>query len=186
MKLPLLVISLFAFTSCATPHYNARARQEVTADIDQLCERTGMRRVSPIKSVERWRTPNPGSNVRLDIFADNAVQHYLIRFDSKRRLLSFQAEDADLSGLAQGLGFDNVRNSRRRAVCIAAVTKLNSYLHWTYYGRPAIQKDGPNFLVTYETVSEAEQRKSNYGYLDPYVSFLVTPRGTVIATFWGA
>lgn len=186
MKFPLPLILLLACPSCVAPHQNSPARQNLSAEVDQLCTWTGLRRASPIKSVERWRGDNPGYSVGVNLSVGSRVQRYIIRFDAQHHVLSFQPKNADLSGLEQGLGFDNVHNSRRRAGCVAAVAKLNRYLRWTYYGPPAIQKAGSNFLVTYVTLSQAELERLGSAIVHPYISFLVTPRGTVIATFLGA
>jgi hypothetical protein len=32
-------------------------------------------------------------------------------------------------------------------------------------------------------VSREEQKRMNYSYVDPYISFLVSPKGTVFAAF---
>lgn len=86
--------------------------------------------------------------------------------------------------MSGGIGEDKVKNNKTRAMCVAAVNKSNKYLRLTWYGQPAIQPVGENFMVTYLTVSPAEQKKKLY--FDPYISFLVTPKGTVYAIFFEA
>jgi hypothetical protein len=48
-----------------------------------------------------------------------------------------------------------------------------------------MQKVGSNFVVSFETASEKEQKAASFP-LDAFVSFLITPKGTVFAGFWGA
>jgi hypothetical protein len=180
-----LLVCVFLF-GCSSFTTTAETRHELDGAINQLCHWTGLRRLGPVTSVERWRTNDPGYNVRLQLAVDGSPRPYVVRFDSRRRLLSFEPESFDLSGVSQGLGYDTVKDRHARACSIAAVNHLNEHLRWTWYGQPAIQRVGPDFLVTYETVSAAEQRRSHYMYIDPYVSFVVTPKGTVFATFFGS
>ena len=85
-----------------------------------------------------------------------------------------------------GVGEDTLKNGRQRRVCVIAVAKLNKLLGWKYAAGPYIQRVASGFLVTFVTVTAEEQKRANYEFLDPYVSFLVTPKGTVFGGFWGA
>jgi hypothetical protein len=184
MKLLLAIVVLSLCGSCVGPRVHSLAQPELSSSIDQLCAGTGLKRTSPIKSVEQGRTTDPGYTVRLDMAADRRVLHYVVRFDSHYELLSFKPEPLDLGGV--GLGADTVKEAKTRAICTAAVARLNRQLHWKFFGRAAIQKVREGYLVTYETVSEEQQKRAKYAYLDPYVSFLVTPDGTVFGVFLGA
>jgi hypothetical protein len=75
---------------------------------------------------------------------------------------------------------------KEELTCVQAVAELNKLLGWKYASGPYIQRVRSGFLVSFVTVTAEEQKRSNYEYLDPYVSFLVTPRGTVFGGFWGA
>lgn len=168
--------------------HNISARQSddlatLTRTIDQLCSWTGMMRSSPILKVERWRTEKPGYNVAVRLAVEGAVKQYLIRFDSERTLLSFTPVGQNLGHTS--LGADSVRDPAARDACIAAIAKLNKNLRWIWYGSAAIQRVGLNFIVTYASVSDKDLKKPNVIYIDPMVSFLVTPRGTVFSAFWG-
>jgi hypothetical protein len=188
MKLSLRIAALFlcfVLFGCAAVERDAQSRKELSAPVDDLCSWTGMKRSGPIIRIERWRTANPGYNASVRLNVDGAVRPYVVRFDSHRHLMSFEPEPFyDLSKMSQGLGYDTVKDSKTRFTCVSAVDKLNQHLRWTWYGRPAIQQVGRDFIVTYETVSPAEQKKAMY--LDPYVSFLVTSKGTIYATFFGS
>jgi hypothetical protein len=179
-----LILLCLAFFGCSSTQLRSEAQHDFDAAINRLCQWTGMQRAGPIAGIERRPTDDPGYNVRLRLSVDGARRPFIIRFDSRRRLLSFEPEPFDLSSISQGLGYDSVKSPQDRSRCIAAVDNLNRQLHWAWYGRAAIQRVGSDFIVTYVTVSPAEQQK--HMYLDPYVSFLVTPRSTVFASFFGA
>ena len=177
----LLCVSLLG---CSTAQRQSQARQELDSSVDDLCRWTGMNRSGPLTAFKRWPTDDPRYTVTTQLNIDGSVRPFTVGFDSRRHVRSFTPEPFDLSNMSHGLGYDTVKDPKTRARCIAAVNKLNQYLQWTSYGRPAIQKVGSDFIVTYETVSPAESKKNMY--LDPFVSFLITPQGTVFATFFGA
>ena len=142
-----------------------------------------MRRAGPIRDIEHSPT-DLDYKVAVQFNINGLTRLYSVRFDSHRRLMSFTPEPLNLSNMNQGLGYDSVTAADVRSRCIAAVDQLNQHLRWTWFGPAAVQQVGPDFIVTYVTVSPAEQKK--HVYLDPLVSFLVTPNGTVFAAFFGA
>jgi hypothetical protein len=182
----LSILLLALLVSCVHPRGAATIPAKVTMGVDEVCAWTGMRRIGPIVSWERWRSDAGGYNVEADLRTEGAIRRYLFRFDKKRTILSYQPLHSDLSNLRTGPGLNSAANLQRRAACIAAVSKLNRNLHRTYYGKPTIWKDGRNFAVIYETVSRAEQERTGFAYLDAFVTFIVTPNGTVTAIFLGA
>lgn len=143
-----------------------------------------MKRSGPIVSIVQWGSDDPGCNVRLTLVVDGRRQPFIIRFNSDRELFNFQPVHFDLSSMSQGLGYDSVMIPGVRERCIAAVNHMNRRLRWPQYGSPAIQRVGSNFIITYLAIPPSEQRK--HIYLDPYVSFLVTPKGTILVGFFGA
>lgn len=141
-----------------------------------------------IKSIARWSGEDSGYDVGVYMAADHKVDHYLISFDSKAGLLSFHpghSVSGRLPGLTRDLGFDELKDAGQRAICTDAVNKLNEHLNLVLGGDPGIQSYHGNWLVSYHTVSEVEDRSTHRKYTNPYVSFLVTPGGTVIAVYWG-
>ena len=178
----LLCLSLIG---CSTCQREPQARQELDSSVTDLCRWTGMNRDGPVTAFKRWTTDHPRYSVTAQLNIDGSVRLFTLTFDSSRQVLDFTPEPFDdLSIMSRGLGSDTVKDHKTRARCIAAVNKLNQHLKWTWYGRPAIQKVGSNFLVTYVTVSPDESKKRPY--LDPFVSFLMTPNGIIFATFFGS
>ena len=70
-----------------------------------------------------------------------------------------------------------------REWAVAAAKKVNAHLKWKFAFGPEIQRIGRDIAVTYETVSREEQKRANYSYVDPYITFLVSPKGTLFAAF---
>jgi hypothetical protein len=180
LTLWLFCLSLFA---CATPK-QLQERQRFAAALDKLGTSTGMIRVGKVRHVDPWPADNPGATVSVYFRVDGDIRLMNVRYTSNDRLLSFQPKWSNLADLRDGLGSDHVKDPIERALCIASVDQFHQRYPWVYYGRPAIQRLGRDFLVTYYTVSPSDPRFLDY--IDPYVSFLITPRGTLIATFWGA
>lgn len=141
-----------------------------------------MTRAGSIHGVERWSTENPGYNVAVHLNVDGSTRPYLVRFDSNQRLLSFTPEAMNLGDIS--IGADTFKDPKARSHCVAAVDNLKPHLDRTWYEPPAIQRVGSDFIVTYFSVSPSEQDMRLYN--DPYISFLVTPKGTVFALFFGA
>jgi hypothetical protein len=173
----------FAFFACSTRPGGADARQMLTRSVDELCRHTGMTRVGPIGNIERLQPGSTGYVISVHLNADGTTRPYRIPYRSENHPVAFRPDEFYLSEAGKGLGFDTVKDTEVRSRCIAAVSRLNQHLQWTWYGPAAIQPLGENYIVTYETVSPAEQKKDLY--LDPYVTFVVTPKGTVFAVFFG-
>jgi hypothetical protein len=176
------VLLCVALSACASTQVSSTTRHELDTSITQLCQWTGMQRVGLITSIERWHTSDPGYTVRLRLAVDGTGRPFIIRFDSHRRLFSFEPDPFDLSGMARGLGADTLKSTEERRRCIGAVARLKRHLQWRWYGRAAIQPLGSNFIVTYLTIPPAQRD----GYLDPYVSFVVSQKGTIFVSFSGA
>lgn len=159
-------------------------RDELDGKFDELCQCTGLKRSGAITSVERWTGSTHGYNVKVPLEIDGSLRSIVVRLNSKFQILAFEPESLDLSMMSSGIGEDSVKNDKIRSMCVAAVNKSNKHLHLTWYGQPAIQRVGENFMVTYLTVSPAEQKEKLY--FDPCVSFLMSPKGTVYAIFFGS
>lgn len=174
----ILCVSLLA---CSKPE-QLEDRPKFESLIDEFCSWAGMIRSGSIRDIQRWPTENPGYNVAVHLNVDGSTRPYLIRFDSRQRLLSVTPESMNLGDIR--IGANTLQDPEPRSLCIAAVSKLKPHLGRTWYGPPAIQRVGSDFIVTYVTVSPSEQKKNVYN--DPYISFLITSKCTVFAVFFGA
>jgi len=184
--LPLFLVCALLPARAASPQ-RLKATPAFEAIIDDLCLYTGLLRAGPIQRVERWDDKAMGRFYRVDVplQIDGSTGTFSVILDSHHQPSTFFAEHPDFSHI-RGLGFNAVTSPLVRCFCVNAVGTFAFHYHWMCYGRGAIQRLGHNYLMTYQTVSEAEQKKSGYAYLDPYVSFIITPRGTIIATVFGA
>jgi hypothetical protein len=172
----LLLLSIGAMSSRAAT--NERELSEATRAADEMCTWTGLRRVSALRD-----TP---TEFEVDLAVDGKRIHYkanVTRTNGRLKINHLMPIRFDWHDV--GLGYDTLKDPEARAVAVKAVQKANAYLRWRWASRPQIQRVGRNMVVSYETVTREQQKKSGYAYLDPYVSFLVTPKGTVFGFFVG-
>ena len=82
----------------------------------------------------------------------------------------------------KGIGYDTLKDLRARAFALAAVNKLNRHLRWHWFSDARMQKIGSHILVVFETISPQQKKEpgSFLRYVDPYDTFIVSPKGTVI------
>jgi hypothetical protein len=107
----------------------------------------------------------------------------LIFFWQRGRVNIYAIEPENYDWHGHGIGFDTLKDPKTRRWAVAAVKRVNQHLGWKFAFGPEIQKIGRDVLVTYETVSREEQKRTGYSYVDPYISFLISPKGTVFAAF---
>ncbi|MDQ6765618.1 MAG: hypothetical protein M3Z22_05900 [Verrucomicrobiota bacterium] len=187
VKIAAILIALTA-ASCGKQCLAASAtpsdRAALTLAVDQLCHWSGMTRRSDLSKIERlsadarWRY-----TAEADLVVDGKPKHYRLGFDAAFRVMHFTS---GYPAAGQTLGEDTLKDRRLRRMCVQAVARLNKGLGWKSAVGPYIQRVGSGFLVTFETVTAEEQKRAKYEFLDPYVSFVVTPKGTVFGGFWGA
>lgn len=168
-----------AATDAASPPNEA----QFTKAVVDLCSWTGMRR--PAKSqIQRVEPFDRGSVLYLDLIVDGDTRAYRVSLDTEQRVTSFMPQHFNFGDV--GLGYDTHKDQRARAMCLRAIYRVNDRLGWKWVSGPQMQRVGQNYVVSFETVSEEEQSESGGAFLDPYVSFLITPKGTVFGGFWGA
>lgn len=143
-----------------------------------------MQRTGPVRKFEHQVSPDPFYFVDLDLLVDRKPFRYRFYFDSHRRLYRFAPENFTLYGRTQAIGIDNVKSSAERLRCVSAVSNLEGLRLWKWYGDPCIQKAGDDYLVTYSSIPPAKAKTEEY--LDPFISFLVTPKGTISVMFPGS
>ena len=178
-----LILGSLIQSPCNGQSVSQRERADITGAVDKLCGWTGLRRQESLEAIKRFpRDENSRFQAQIRLIVDGSVTRYLIRFDSKLNVTHFFPEHFDWGDV--GLGYDTLKDTRCRGVCLAAVTRVNRLLEWRWKSAPEMQKVGNNFVVTFETASRREQETASLP-LDAYVSFLVTPKGTVFAGFWG-
>jgi hypothetical protein len=152
----------------------------LTAEIDRLCACIGASRAGQITSVERWRSEERGYNVHIDLVVEGRKMDYSLRFDGQRRLLTFWPEEWS-PHTAKGTGFDTVKDPALRRFLIERVEATNRCLHHSLFPPIAIQPDARYFQVTYYAVPAKTLEEKPGAFMDPYFSFTVTRKGTVIA-----
>jgi len=179
----LLALALcLVLASCTTPSPDSPEGRVLNAAVNNLCQATGLQRSGPIGRLTPWKAG--GGTVTVRLSCDGQSRPYAVAFDKHLRLVSFGPIAQSLAGLQHGLGYDTVKDPATRAVCLAAVAKLNANLGWMYYTAPTMQPFGANYVVTFNTIPPTARNMTLA--LDAYVSYLVTPRGTVYAVILGA
>jgi hypothetical protein len=181
---PFLVLVLLTFAAISTS-VGADERRDITATVDQFCGWTGLKRVSEIRDIGHWKTRHQsGGNAKFDLLVDGRRKQYsLIFFWERGRVNIYAIEPENYDWHGHGIGFDTLKDPKTRRWAVAAVKRVNQHLGWKFAFGPEIQKIGRDVLVTYETVSREEQKRTGYSYVDPYISFLISPKGTVFAAF---
>ena len=160
-------------------------RRKIAAAVDEFGGWTGLKRVSDLRDIGHWKTREvSGGNARFDLIVDGKRMPYQLIFfwdHGAAKIYSIEPENYDWNG--HGVGFDTLKDLKIREWAEAAAKKINAHLKWKYAFGPEIQRIGRDIAVTYETVSRKEQKRMNYSYVDPYITFLVSPKGTVFAAF---
>jgi len=186
LRLPFFAtVAAIAALSTATA---ADKQSKIAYTVDQFCAWTGMKRVSELRDIGHWKNRHAsGGNARFDLLVDGKRTPYRMIFfwhAGAAKISSIMPENYDWHD--HGVGFDTVKDRKIRKWAVAAAERVNAHLQWKFAFGPEIQKIGRDIVVSYETVSREEQKRMNYFYIDPYVSFLISPKGTVFAAFIGA
>ena len=181
-----LLFTLVVVAITATTQSDAADEQtELTAAVDALCEATGLRRVSP---VELAGSDRHGRHLKATLAADKREMRYDITFEWSGKVASFMPQKFAFGDV--GLGYDTLPKGPEREMCIRITRPLGERLGWKWVSGPVIQRVREDFVVTYITMSEEEQTAAMQGpkmvFLHPYVSFLVTPKGSVFGGFHGS
>jgi hypothetical protein len=160
--------------------------------LDQFCSWTGLRRLGDLRNLDYWKQDgDAGCKAKVMISVEGKRADYDIEFRREHGALKFWAllapdslygpNRADWRGF-KGIGFDTLKDPAARAFALAAVNKLNGHLRWRWSSDAAMQKIGTHILVVFETISPQQKKEPGWflRYVDPYDSFLVSPKGTVI------
>jgi hypothetical protein len=203
----LLLIGVFAFIALSVA-LAADERREIVATVDQFCNWTGLKRVSELHDIGHWKSlHDSGGNARFDLLVDGKRTSYRLIFfwqHGRAKIYSIGPENYDWHG--HGVGFDTLKDPKIRKWAEAAAKKINAHLKWKYAFGPEIQRIGRDIAVTYETVPRPPPTRaspvpsnavpvatggnaervivtgSNIP-IDPYITFLVSPKGTVFSAF---
>jgi hypothetical protein len=204
---PFFLISILALSALSAT-VAADEPREIAATIDQFCGWTGMKRVSELRDIGHWKTlHDSGGNARFDLVVDGKRTRYRLIFFweyGRAKIYSIEPENYDWHG--HGVGFDTLKDPKIRRWAEAAAKKVNAHLRWKYAFGPEIQRIGRDIAVTYETVprppptrtisipSKTAPTATEAGAervivtgsnlpIDPYITFVVSPKGTVFAAF---
>lgn len=187
MNRKLLLIALFAAfapLSCIAEPSTPAQGAALTNAVDQLCRWSGMLRRHDLRNPQGQKDSDVAYIAIADFLVEGQLRKYTLRFDSKFRVRYFMPEHFYLGDTS--LGVDTVKQPRLRQRIIRSAATFKRQIGWKSALGPYVQRVGSDFIVTFETVTSEQQKRANYEYLDPYVSFLVTPKGTVFGGFWGA
>jgi hypothetical protein len=188
-----LFASLASLVLVASP-VSARSADHATMlrQLDQVCSWTGLRRSGDLRNLHYWKQGrDAGCKAKLLISVEGKRADYDIEFRREQGALKFWAllapdslwapNRSDWRGF-KGIGFDTLKDPQARAFALAAVNKLNRHLRWRWSSDAAMQKIGTHILVVFETISPQQKKEPGWflRYVDPYDSFVVSPKGTVI------
>ena len=169
-----IVPCVLIVASCNEP------RHDFAGDIDALCACAGLKLTGAVTA-----TTNPEDRYTVADFqvaVDGTTRRYHAHFNQRHFLYNFLPEDYAPYMTSNYL--DTVHDQNTRASLIEHVKLVNVCLKWKLYGGPIIQPIANAFLVTYLSVPEEEVKKN--AYLDPYVTFIISPSGTVLGAFYMA
>jgi len=204
---PLVFISILGL-STASAAVTADEHRQIAATVDEFCGWTGLKRVSELRDIGHWKSlHDSGGNARFDLLVDGKrTQYRLIFFWQHDRVKIYSIEPENYDWHGHGVGFDTLKEPKIRKWAEAAAKKINAHLKWKYAFGPEIQRIGRDIAVTYETVPRPPPTRatpfpssaapvatggnaervivtgSNIP-IDPYITFLVSPKGTVFGAF---
>lgn len=184
MSIASLMLGVCSVTASTDDHAT------MLGQLDQFCSWTGLRRLSDLRHVEYWKDGG-GCKAKVLIAVEGRRADYDVEFRREHGALKFWALRAPDSLWApnrsdwrdfKGIGYDTLKDRRARAFALAAVNKLNRHLRWRWSSDAAMQKIGTHILVVFETISPQQKKEPGWflRYVDPYDSFVVSPKGTVI------
>jgi hypothetical protein len=188
-----LVSLAFVLLALSTSSSSAADSAAFRRAIDALCRETGLRRAGQITLIKEFKYGRDRFWVKVPLVVDGTKHVYDVHLTDNLTIWQFRPTDWPFhhSQIPAGLGADTFKEAKTRKFILSAVDRFNRAGKYKLYGKPAIQKVGSDFIITYETISEEEQERQFRNIegeisVDPYVSFLVSPRGTIFGLFWGA
>lgn len=160
--------------------------------LDEVCSWTGLRRLGDLRNLDYWKQGrDAGCKGKVLLAVEGKRADYDFEFRREHGALKFWALLVPDSLYApngsdwrdfRGLGFDTLKEPRARAFALAAVNKLNKHLNWRWYGDPRMQKVAGYIIVVFEAIFPQQKKEPGpfLRYVDPYDTFVVSPKGTVI------
>jgi hypothetical protein len=188
-----LFTSIALLTLATSPVVGSTAdHATMLRQLDQVCSWAGLRRSGDLRNLDYWKQGrDAGCKAKVLISVEGKRADYDIEFRREQGALKFWAllapdslwapNRSDWRGF-KGIGFDTLKDPQARAFALAAVNKLNRHLRWRWSSAAAMQKIGTHILVVFETISPQQKKEPGWflRYVDPYDSFVVSPKGTVI------
>jgi hypothetical protein len=175
-------IVLFAAFSLASAAASDRIGL-LTSQTDELCAVTGMKRSGTVQlTFEGGQGRDRMWIVHVPILLDGVVTKYEIWFKANGTAVHFMPRSYRCR-TAAGTGFDTLMDKNARDLCKRSVERVKKRLGWQGYGPPTTQRDGKGYRVTFLTVPP--DVSSTTMLLDPYINFLVSPKGTVFGLILG-
>ena len=166
--------------SAASTALPDRDEREILAQIDMICRCTDLQRKSGVQKVERFNTAERGYGITVTLAADGVSEKYWCRFTGDRHITEFAP-----TGGQMRWELPPVQSARERALCLAAVKRLDKCdVTWAHYGKPIIGIDSPSrYRVTYKSIPEKDLVGSISLFTNIY--FLVTRKGTLCGVWAG-
>ena len=176
----MLALCFSRHISAASTALPDRDEREILAQIDMICRCTGLQRKSGVQKVERFNTAERGYGITVTLAADGVSEKYWCRFTGDRHITEFAP-----TGGQMRWELPPVQSARERALCLAAVKRLNKCdVTWGHYGKPIIGIDSPSrYRVTYKSIPEKDLVGSISLFTNIY--FLVTRKGTLCGVWAG-
>jgi hypothetical protein len=176
----MLALCFSRHISAASAALPAREEREILAQIDMICRCTGLQRKSGVQKVERFNTAERGYGITVTLAADGVSEKYWCRFTGDRHITEFAP-----TGGQMRWELPPVQSARERALCLAAVKRLDKCdVTWAHYGKPIIGIDSPTrYRVTYKSIPEKDLVGSISLFTNIY--FLVTRKGTLCGVWAG-
>jgi hypothetical protein len=188
-----LVSLAFVLLALSTSSSSAADSAAFKRAVDALCRETGLRRGGQTTLVKEFNDGRDRFWVKVPLVVDGTKHVYDIHLIDNLTVWQFRPTDWPFhrSQIPAGLGADTFKETKTRKFILSVLARFNRARKYKLYGKPAIKKVGSDFVVTYKTISEEEQERQFRNIereiaVDPYVSFLVSPRGTIFGLFWGA
>jgi hypothetical protein len=188
-----LISLAFVLLALSTSSSSAADSAAFRRAIDALCAETGLRRAGQITLIKEFNDGHDRFWVKVPLVVDGTKHVYDIHLTDNLTVWQFRPKDWPFyqTEIPAGLGADTFKEANTRKFILSVVARFKRAGKYKLYGKPAIQKVGSDFVVTYKTISEEEEERQLRNIegeisVDPYLSFLVTPRGTVFGMFWGA
>ena len=184
-----VLLALFASPASGNASPRLSDTQLMTA-VDSMCRWAQLSRVGQLRDIHCYPTDDvmpAHCAVTVRLFAEGtrrSVREYTVNVENDLSVRFFSLEHWPFPDEypRAGTGANTVRDSALRHRLISAAERANRHLNYACVGSALIQSAGDSYVVTYRQITKSAQhhqeKLENAVILHPYVSFLVTSRGS--------